>query len=123
MSSILYQLRYPCERTKYNKIVGKARVDNFSNILDGFGFQVYTAEVETHGVDIWVYDELDQLKLVAEITNFQRSPVISEAKAESIRNGFSNYDCLKLIVFSFATNYLNRINELPKIADILIVNF
>jgi len=49
--------------------------------------------------------------------------VISEAKAESIRNAFSKYKCRKLIVFSFKSNYQNRINELPKKADILTINF
>lgn len=117
--------RYPDERTIYNKIVGDTRVDNIVDILTGFGFNVVTKESENDDVDIWVYKDGVPV-LVVEVTNWRQSSYMDFNRAESIRMNFSKYNntVRKLLVVSFANNYMHRASHFNGLdMDVLEVGF
>ena len=104
-------MRYPVERTKYCKTVGKTRVNNIAEILRSLeGFDVTVKDPEAHDVDLWVSNG-DGLVFVGEALNWKRNSYLGFKRAMSIVENLtsSSYcDLNKLLVFSFWENIKNQ---------------
>lgn len=104
-------IRYPVERIKYCKTVGKTRVENIAEILRSLeGFDVTIKEPEAHDVDMWVFNEA-QLIQVIEVLNWKRESYLSFKRTMSIienLNASSYFGLNKLLVFSFWENIRNQ---------------
>ena len=107
---------------KYNEIVGAARVENFDWILTNLGFKVISMAVQNRDVDLWVFSR-NQLILVAEITNWRDTSIMSRKKARSFRFNFTNYDCHKLLVVSFLSNIGVYRDYVDEDVDVLEMGF
>jgi hypothetical protein len=107
-------MRYPVERTKYNKIVGKTRVENIAKILREFGFTVETEEPENHDVDVWISKD-EKLVLVIEVLNWRKMDYMDFDRLQSIVKNLGNpkyENVAKLLVYSFDSNIKNRMDHL-----------
>jgi hypothetical protein len=107
-------MRYPVERTKYNKIVGKTRVENIAKILREFGFTVETEEPENHDVDVWVSKD-GKLVLVIEVLNWRKMDYMDFDRLQSIVKNLGNpkyKNVAKLLIYSFDSNIKNRMDHL-----------
>lgn len=104
-------MKYPVERAKYCKTVGRTRVENIAEILRSLdGFEVTIKEPEAHDVDVWVSKE-SQLIQVIEVLNWQRNAYLDLKRAFAIMenlNDPSYGDLNKLLVFSFWENIKNQ---------------
>ena len=103
-------MRYPVDRTKYCKTVGRTRVENIAEILRSLdGFDVTIKEPEAHDVDMWVSKELHPIQVI-EVLNWQRNAYLDLKRAFAIMeklNDSSYSDLNKLLVFSFWENIKN----------------
>jgi len=107
-------MRYPVERTNYNKIVGKTRVDNIAKILREFGFTVETKEPENHDVDVWVSKD-GKLVLVIEVLNWRKMDYMDFDRLRSVVKNLGDpkyKNVAKLLVYSFDSNIRNRMDHL-----------
>lgn len=106
-------IRYPVERTKYCKTVGKTRVENIVEILLSLeSFDAIVREPEADDVDVWVLKK-NQLVLVIEVLNWRRNIYMDFKRAMAIRENFSNRNyrnLKKLLIFSFWKNIENQMN-------------
>jgi len=114
MMVFFVSMRYPVERTKYNKIVGKTRVENIAKILREFGFTVETEEPENHDVDVWVSKD-GKLVLVIEVLNWRKMDYMDFDRLQSIVKNLGNpkyKNVAKLLIYSFDSNIKNRMDHL-----------
>lgn len=120
-------MRYPVERIKYCKTVGKTRVDNIAEILRSLdGFDVTVKEPEAHDVDLWVYKELQPI-LVTEVLNWKSNVYLGFKRTMAIienLNASSYRDLNKLLVYSFWENIRNQMDFLNLLdIDFLEIGF
>lgn len=107
-------MRYPVERMKYNKIVGKTRVENIAQILTELRFKVIMKQPENHDVDVWVY-KYGKLVLVIEVLNWRNTDYMDEESRLSVVKNFRNPEyenVAKLLVYSFYSNIKNQMSLL-----------
>jgi len=60
---------YPCEKYRYNKIVGKLLPRLLKSIFVDFGFNVKVNPIEGNDVGMWIYWN-NELVLVVEVLNW-----------------------------------------------------
>lgn len=119
-------MRYPVERMKYDKTVGKTRVENIAQILRELGFNVVTKHPENHDVDAWVFKN-EGLVLVIEVLNWRNTAYMDYSRLQSIVNNLCNpkyENVAKLLIYSFYGNIKNQMNHLENIGiEFLEVGF
>ena len=104
-------MRYPVERIKYCKTVGRTRVENIAEILRSLdGFDATAKDPEAHDVDVGVFKDSQPVQVI-EVLNWKRKSYLSFKRTMSIienLNASSYFGLNKLLVFSFWENIRNQ---------------
>ena len=80
-----FEKRYPIKRTSYTQSVGKLLPHGIGQIFQELGFKTWINSGQTNGVDLKVYDNQDNLLLVAEILNWSIGSLLSEKRTALMR--------------------------------------
>jgi len=99
-----FEYKYPIERTFYAQSVGKLLPHRISEIFQELGFDTWVNPNQTNGVDLEVYDDEDQLILVAEILNWSPVCVLSHKRKNNIITNLSGHNCKKLLIYTCLEN-------------------
>ncbi len=100
--------RYPCSRRQYCNIVHDLRMKIFGRILSDLNLDHCLPPSEANGMDLVATDANGDPIIAIEITNMRVSSFFDGAKYDSIQTNFQLYDCVKILVVSFACNIRNR---------------
>ncbi len=98
---------YPCERQRYNKIVGKLLPRRLAVIFSSLGFEVTVNPVEGNGVDLWICRN-NELVLVAEVLNWSVRSRLSNKRKRKILDNLSRYECNRLLVHSVPNSNVDK---------------
>ena len=100
-----FNSRYPVKRKAYTHSVGKLLPHRISQILQELGFKTWINRGQTNGVDLKVYDNGNNLLLVAEILNWSIGSLLSEKRKNCIIENLLCHNCEKVLIY---TNFENK---------------
>jgi len=100
-----FEKRYPIKRTSYTQSVGKLLPHRISQIFQELGFKTWINSGQTNGVDLKVYDNGNNLLLVAEILNWSIGSLLSEKRKNCIIENLLCHNCKKVLIY---TNFENE---------------
>jgi hypothetical protein len=99
-----YSDRYPIERSRYFQSVGKLLPHRIGQIFRELGFGSWIAKGQSNDVDLKVFDDKDNLILVAEILNWSSHSRMSEIRRNWIISNLSRYNCHRLLIYTVFEN-------------------
>ena len=99
-----YSDRYPIERSRYFQSVGKLLPHRIGQIFRELGFDFWIAKRQSNDVDLKVFDDKDNLILVAEILNWSSHSRMSEIRRNWIISNLSRYNCHRLLIYTIFEN-------------------
>lgn len=93
--------RYPIkDKSKYFESVGKLLPHRIGQILEEIGFRTQVNPVQSNGVDLKVFNEKNELLLVAEILNWSVKSEMCDKRIQSIINNLSAYNCERVLIYT-----------------------
>jgi hypothetical protein len=95
--------RYPIERSRYFRSVGRLLPHRLGQIFQELGYQTWICPGQSNGVDLIVFNEHD-LILVAEVLNFSIRTYLSNERKKSIISNLSEYNDRRLLIYSCLAN-------------------
>jgi hypothetical protein len=97
--------RYPVDsKRKYLQSLGKLLPHRIGQIFQELGFRSWIAKGQSNDVDLKVFDDKDNLILVAEILNWSSHSRMSEIRRNWIINNLSRYNCHRLLIYTVFEN-------------------
>jgi len=99
-----FDRRYPIEKYRYYQSVGKLLPHRIGQIFQELGFRSWIAKKQSNDVDLKVFDDKDNLILVAEILNWCLYSELSEKRKNWIITNLSKYNCKKLLIYTVLKN-------------------
>jgi hypothetical protein len=96
--------KYPVKESRYYQSVGKLLPHRIGQIFQELDFVSWIAKGQLNDVDLKVFDDKDNLILVAEILNWCPYSGLSEIRKNWIITNLSKYNCKKLLIYTVLKN-------------------
>ena len=92
--------RYPIEKHRYLQCVGKLFEHRIGQIFEELGFKTEIAKGQSNGVDLKVYDNEDNLILVAELVNWCPYSKPNIQRKDNVVSNLSQYHCKRFFIYT-----------------------
>jgi hypothetical protein len=99
-----FDRRYPVGQSTYLQNVGRLLPQRIASILRELGFTVWINEGQSNGVDLKIFDDNNNLLVVAEILNWSPYSELSNKRKESIISNLLHHSCRRLLVYTTMKN-------------------
>lgn len=96
--------RYPIEKQRYLESVGKLLPHRIGQILEELGFRIEINFVQRKGVDLILFDDKNNIILVAEILNWSPYTMLSDKRKRWITSNLRKYGCKRLLIYTTMKN-------------------